>query len=65
VLDHGLWVNASLRVLRELAHRRRSPEPFRGRSELLEDLIVRVAAPHARPEGRELGLVDAHRSTLA
>ena len=30
-----------------------------------EDLVVRVAPAHAGAKGGELGLVDAHRSTLA
>ena len=41
------------------------PSPLRGRTELLEDLLVRVATAHARAKGGELGLVDAHGSTLA
>ena len=65
MLDHRLWMYARLRILCELAHRRRPPHPLGGRTELLEDLLVRVATTHARPEGGELGLVDAHGSALA
>ena len=56
---------ARLGILRELAHRRRAPRAFGGRAELVEDLVVRVAPAKTGPEGGELGLVDAHRSTLA
>ena len=62
VLDDGLRVDARPGILRELAHRRRPTEPLGGRAELLEDLLVRVAAAQAGAEGRELGLVDAHRA---
>ena len=65
VLDDGLWMDACLRILRELAHRRRPPEPLGGRTELGEDLLVRVAPAHAGAKRRELGLVDPHGSTLA
>ena len=34
-------------------------------AELLEDLLVRVAAPQAGTKRGELGLVDPHGSTLA
>ncbi len=65
MLDHRLWMHAGLRILRELAHRRRPPQPLGGGTELVEDLLVRVATTHAGPEGGELGLVDAHGSALA
>ena len=44
VLDHRLRVHRRLGVGRELAHRRRAPESHRGRLELGENLVVRVAA---------------------
>ncbi len=65
MLDDRLRMHASLRVLRELAHRRRPPEALRRGPELGEDLLVRVAPAHACAKGRELGLVDPHGSTLA
>ncbi len=65
VLDDGLRMDARVRVARELAHRRRPPEPFGRRAELGEDVLVRVAATQPGPKRRELGLVDPHGSTLA
>ena len=64
VLDDRLRVHARLRVPRELAHRRRSPEPLRSCAELVEDLLVRVTAAKPGAKRGELGLVDAHRSAL-
>ncbi len=64
VLDDGLRVHARVRILCELAHRGRSPHPLRGGSELLEDLLVGVAASETRAKCGQLGLVDAHRGTL-
>ena len=55
----------ALGILRELAHRRRPPHPLGCRAELLEDLLVGVAAAQTCAKCRELGLVDAHRGTLA
>jgi hypothetical protein len=63
VLDHGLWMDACLRVLRELAHGRRSPQALGGLAELLEDLLVAVAAAQPRSECGELRLVDARPRT--
>src|SRR5918996_3010252 len=42
VLDHGLRMDARLRVLRELPHGRRPSEALGGLSQLLEDLLVAV-----------------------
>ena len=41
------------------------PSALGGGTELVEDLLVRVAPAHASAKGRELGLVDPHGSTLA
>ena len=59
VLDHRLRVDAGLRIGRELAHRRRAAEPRRRRAQLLQDLVVGIAAPQAGAKRRESGLVDA------
>src|SRR5207302_7556999 len=48
VLDHRLRVDGRLRIRRELAHRRRAPQPIRARPELLENLLVGVALADAR-----------------
>ena len=64
VLDDRLRVDARLRVARELAHRRRAPEALRGCSQLLEDVLVRVAPAQAGAKGGELRLVDAHLRAL-
>ena len=65
VLDDRLRVDARLRVLRELAHRRRASEPLGRGAQLLEDLVVRVAPAQAGTKRGELSLVDAQRGTLA
>jgi len=57
-------VNPRVRILRELAHRGRPPQPVGGGAKLGEDLVVRVPPAHAGAKGGELGLVDAHRRTL-
>jgi hypothetical protein len=52
-------MHASLRILRELAHRRRAAEPLCGCAKLIEDLRIRVAPAQARAKSGELRLVDA------
>ena len=52
VLDHRLRMHPRLRIGRELLHRRRAAEPLRRGPQLLEDLLVGVAAPDP---GLELG----------
>ena len=60
VLDDRLRVNACRWILCELSHRRRSPQALRCASELVQDLVVRVAPPHSSAKRGQLGLVDAH-----
>jgi hypothetical protein len=64
VLDDGLRVNARAGILGELTHRGRPPHPLRGCTQLLEDLLVGVAASETRTKCGEFGFVDAHRGTL-
>jgi hypothetical protein len=64
VLDDGLRVDARVRILGELAHRRRPSEPLGGGAELREDLLVGVPPPHTGAKRGKCRLVDAHRSTL-
>ena len=64
VLDDGLRMDARLRVVRELAHRRRAAEPLGRGAQLLENLLVRVAPAQARSKRGELTLVDAHEARL-
>jgi hypothetical protein len=52
VLDDGLRVDRRLRVGLELAHRRRAAQALRAGTQLLEDLLVRVALADS---GLELG----------
>ena len=57
VLDDRLRVHGRGRVLLELAHRRRAPQAFSGRAELVEDLLVRVALADPSLElGQGLGI---------
>jgi hypothetical protein len=64
VLDDGLRVHMSLGILRELPHGRRPRQTLGGPREARRDLLVGVPPAHACAEGRELGLVDPHGSTL-
>jgi hypothetical protein len=64
VLDHGLRMDARLGILRELAHRGRATSPLGGGPELRENLLIGVSPAQAGAEGRELVLVDPHRSAL-
>src|SRR3954464_8820983 len=43
VLDHRLWMDGRLGVAGELPHRRRALQPPGAGSQLVEDLLVRVA----------------------
>ena len=52
VLDHRLRMHSRFWVGRELPHRRRAPQPFRGLHQLGEDLVVGVALADS---GLELG----------
>ena len=66
VLDHRLRVHGRLRVGRELAHRRRAPEPLGAVLQLLQDLFVGVPLPDARLERRQRVRIDAcHRWVAA
>src|SRR5262245_20609933 len=65
VLDDRLRVDPRVGVVRELAHGRRAPEALRGRTELLQDLLVRVPAPQSGTKRSELRLVDPHAGALA
>src|SRR6266849_4519631 len=58
MLDHRLRMDGRLQVGRELAHRRRAAEPFGGRFQLREDLLVGVALTQARLELGQCDRVD-------
>src|SRR5262249_61241075 len=58
LLDDRLRVDACPGIGGELLHRRRAAEPFRGRAELVEQLVVRVALPDRRLEPRQLLGID-------
>ena len=60
VLDDGLRMDACVRILRELPHCRRPPQPLGGRTELREDLLVGIPPPHTGAKRGERRLVDAH-----
>src|SRR5438552_1388561 len=58
VLDHRLGMHGGLRIVGELAHRRRAPQPFGTRFQLGEDLIVGIALPNTLLERGQRVAID-------
>src|SRR5205823_5476104 len=64
VLDDRLRMDSRRRVLLELAHGRRAPQPLGRAAQLLEDLLVRIALADPSLELGQGGGIDARESRL-